>query len=451
MEFAEIEKEAQDRLDTYYIAVWEGCDDLIAEGVREFRDRWSNYSVHSYRKDPRNHLKGSDAKIVKDSDRRPISELISEVLDPKVAAFLNSLPKTHFHFFPNPSWNLCYSPVHDPKNESPITERFDRKASAKKEVKFKAERPLTNLIVMMGLKNSHDAIKQQLRHFLKTEHQCRAIDFGYQATIDTLLELLWQLHQTPTRFKQHSADIKLNARRKQTYCELCGQRNELAEYFYQIDNNLLDPNDQQEVEDEQNTKLQLSHRYCAHHRPRNKDGSWNSAYKSALQSKKQFEKELLRLQRHIAKPKDHKPLLDREELQSLSAEELIDRYFYHFLDGKAVTQEQANAYFDYVKENFSFPIVFEGKTRQLIDEAAASFTGSGKLLGVDDTGQLRNIARQIVDSKITDRKKQILTLFQGLNQSQIAERLTEIEEKTVSSQTISKALKTVKETFNKII
>jgi integrase len=206
MEFAEIEKEAQDRLDTYYIAVWEGCDDLIAEGVREFRDRWSNYSVHSYRKDPRNHLKGSDAKIVKDSDRRPISELISEVLDPKVAAFLNSLPKTHFHFFPNPSWNLCYSPVHDPKNESPITERFDRKASAKKEVKFKAERPLTNLIVMMGLKNSHDAIKQQLRHFLKTEHQCRAIDFGYQATIDTLLELLWQLHQTPTRFKQHSAD-----------------------------------------------------------------------------------------------------------------------------------------------------------------------------------------------------------------------------------------------------
>lgn len=448
MEYAEIEKEASDRLDRHFISVWEDCDALVAEGIREFRDRWANYSVHSHRKDPRNHLKDVHADIKKETDKRPISELILEVLDPKVSAFLSSLPETHFHFFPNPYWNLRHAPVQDSKSELPLTGKFYHRVSVKFGTKFRAETPLTNLIMMMGFKDTHDAIKQQLRHFLKTEHQCRPIDFRFQATVDNLLELLWMLHLTPTRFKHHSPDIKINARRKQTYCELCGQRNELAEYFYRLDNNLLDLNDQQEANDKQKTKLQLSHRYCAHHRPRNKDGrTWNPAYKSALQSKEQFEKELRRLKLHVAGAVEYRPVLDDEELRSLSAEELIDRYFYLFLKGKTVTQEHAQAYFDYVKHNFKCPIEVERETKRLIDEAIVRLTGAGALLGADDEGKLRDIARHMVDSRFTDRKKQILVMKQGLSQTQISERLTEIEGKIISSQTVSKDLKNIIKLF----
>jgi hypothetical protein len=442
MEYAQIEKKASDRLGRHFISVWEDCDALVVEGIREFRDRWANYSVHSHRKDPRNHLKDAHADIKKETDKRPIGELILEVLDPKVSAFLNSLPDTHLYFFPTPYLNIDHSLLQASKSELNIPEKIARGRTIKFGRKFKAETPLTNLIVMMGFKDTHDAIKQQLRHFLKTEHQCRPIDFRFQATVDNLLELLWMLHLTPTRFKHHSPDIKINARRKQTYCELCGQRNELAEHLYRLDNNLLDPNDLQEADDEQKKKLQLSHRYCAHHRPRNKDGrTWNPVYK--IQSKEQFEKELRRLQLHVAGTVEYKPVLDDKELRSLSAEELIDRYFYLFLEGKTVTQEHAQAYFDYVKHNFKYPIEVEGETKRLIDEAIVRLTGAGTLLGADDEGKLRDIARHMVDSRLTDRKKQILVLIQGLNQTQISERLTEIEGKIISPQSISKILKTI--------
>ena len=454
MEYAELEKEASERLSAHFISVWEDCDALVAEGIREFRDRWANYSVHSYRKDPRNHLKDAHADIKKETDKRPIGELILEVLDPNVSAFLNSLSETHFHFFPNLYLNKDLSPLPNSKPEFSIAKKFFSETSVKCNGKLKADTPLTNLIIMMGVKNAHDVIKQQLRHFMNSEHQCRPIDFRFQATVDNLLELLWQLHLVPTRFKHHSPDIKLNARRKQNYCELCGQRNELAEYFYRLDNNLLDPHDQQEADDKQETtdeqkkKLQLSHRYCTHHRPRNKDGrTWNPVYKSALQSKGQFEKELRRLQLHVAGAMEYKPVLDDKELRSLSAEELIDRYFYLFLEGKTVTQEHAQAYFDYVKHNFKCPIELKGETKLLIDEAAVHLTGAGTLLGADDEGKLRDIARHMVDSRLTDRKKQILVLKQGLNQTQISERLTKIEDRKLSPQTISKTLNLINANF----
>lgn len=354
MEYAEIEREAKGRLGTQFISVWEDCDALVAQGIREFRDRWANYSVHSHRKDPRNHLKDAHTDIKKETDKRPIGELILEVLDPKVSTFLNSLPETHFHFFPNPYWNLRHAPVQDSQSEFPLLRNFYRRVSLKYETKFEAETPLANLVMMMGFKSTHDSIKQQLRHFINTEPQCRPIDFRFQSTVDNLLELLWMLHLRPTRFKHHSPDIKFNARRKKTYCELYGQRNELAEHLYRLDNNLLDPDDKQEANDKQKTKLQVSHRYCARHRPRNKDGRiWNPVYKSALQSKELFEKELRCLQLHVSRVVKYKPILDDEELKTLSAEQLVDRYFYLFLQDKSVTQEQAEAYFDYIKDNLN--------------------------------------------------------------------------------------------------
>lgn len=220
------------------------------------------------------------------------------------------------------------------------------------------------------------------------------------------------LHHAPVQDSQsmhplrQNPDIKTKAKRQQTYYELCGQRNKLAEYFYRLDNNLLDPKDPQEADDGQNPKLQLSHRF--------------------------------------SRTVEHKPILDDEELKPLSSEQLDNRYFYLFLEGKTVTQEHDQAYFDYMKDNFKFPMELEGENKRLIDEAIVRLTGAGTLLGADDEGKLRDIARQMVDSRLTDRKKQMIVLKQGLNQTQISERLTEIEGKIISPKVISKTLSTIK-------
>ncbi|MCM5798095.1 hypothetical protein M4D18_17795, partial [Klebsiella pneumoniae] len=67
----------------------------------------------------------------------------------------------------------------------------------------------------------------------------------------------------------------------------------------------------------------------------------------------------------------------------------------------------------------------------------------------DDVGKLRDIARHMVDSRLTDSKKRMLVLKkQGFNQRQIADKLTEIEGRTISPQAVSKALKSVDSDFN---
>ncbi|EKS1845398.1 hypothetical protein QBD22_002307 [Cronobacter muytjensii] len=445
MAYIESEKDVSDRLGMYFISVWEDCDTVVAAGIREFRERWANYTVHSKRKDPRSHLKGIPSYDKREADKRPIGELILEVIDPKVSAFLNSLPESHFQFFPIPYMNITHSRLPRSNDKFTRTESVPSCSPLKYCSKFKEDTPITNLVMVMGIKNAHDVIKQQLRRFENTEHQYRPIDLKFQATVDNLLELLWQLHLTPTRFKQHSADTKLNARRKQTFCELCGQRNELAEYFYKLDNNMLELEDEIESHNEQNPdnqkKLQLSHRYCSYHKPKHKNGcTWNSAYKSALDSKDQFENELQRLQLHIVRV---------EELKVISRDELVDLYFYHFLQDKCVTQKQSDEFFHYVRDNFNYPIVLKGETERLIHEAAVRLTGAGITLGADDVGKLRDIARHMVDSRLTDSKKRMLVLKkQGFNQRQIAAKLTKIEGRTISPQAVSKALRSVDSNFN---
>ena len=49
MAYIESEKNVSDRLGMYFISVWEDCDAVVAAGIREFRERWANYTVHSKR------------------------------------------------------------------------------------------------------------------------------------------------------------------------------------------------------------------------------------------------------------------------------------------------------------------------------------------------------------------------------------------------------------------
>ncbi|NMX80969.1 LuxR family transcriptional regulator [Pseudomonas sp. WS 5503] len=138
-----------------------------------------------------------------------------------------------------------------------------------------------------------------------------------------------------------------------------------------------------------NDKLRLSNLYCTTHRPKTHDGSWNPAYRQAKRSVVQFDLELARLSRQCAM---------RAEPQAKSGDELVDAYIFRYM---------------------------LSQTLHLADEA-----------------ELRNLARLMVDMKLTDRRKQILVLKKlGFNQSDIARRL-EIER-----QAVSKALRSVPDFF----
>lgn len=135
--------------------------------------------------------------------------------------------------------------------------------------------------------------------------------------------------------------------------------------------------------------LRLSNLYCSAHRPKTPDGIWNPAYRQAMRSVTQFDLELARLSRQCA---------IRTEPLAKSGDELVDAYIFRYM---------------------------LGQTLHLADES-----------------QLRNLARLMVDMKLTDRKKQILALQKlGFNQSDIARRLA------IERQAVSKALRSVPDCF----
>lgn len=132
--------------------------------------------------------------------------------------------------------------------------------------------------------------------------------------------------------------------------------------------------------------LRLSNLYCTTHRPKTPDGRWNPAYRQAMRSVAQFDLELARLSRQCA---------IRAEPKAKSGDELVDAYIFRYMLSQTL-----------------------------------------------HLAELRNLARLMVDMKLTDRRKQILVLQKfGFNQSEIARRL-EIER-----QAVSKALRSIPDYF----
>jgi hypothetical protein len=172
----------------------------------------------------------------------------------------------------------------------------------------------------------------------------------------------------------------LNGQRLKVFCRFCGKLAELAS-FAESGND----NDQRGMDE----KLRLSNLYCATHRPKLPDGEWNPEYRKAKRSVAQFDLELIRLSRQCA---------SRVTLQAESGDELVDGYIHNYMLGQTLT---------------------------LADEA-----------------ELRNLARLMVDSRLSDRKKQILMLQRfDLNQSAIARRLG------IERQAVSKAVASIPEIF----
>ncbi|WP_394065476.1 LuxR family transcriptional regulator [Alcaligenes sp. WGS1538] len=311
------------------ITIWEGCDPDISEAIERFQDRWRPYSTASR--------------------RYPIVRLIQEVIDPAVATYMNALPARYSGFVSGVGAGMDFSET----------------------------------IRLVGFDTMVRLQRQLLRHFIKTVDRQDSRDQRFVATVESLTSLVWDCACKRPKKSTTTTGVNLNAQRKHGFCELCGELTEFADFMATVADEQVN-----DIELQDRKKLELSHQYCARHRPILANGSRNPAYRQAKRSLAQFNLELDRLNRQCAK---------RATPQAASGDPLVDRYFYHLMLSQTVQSA--------------------------------------------DKGELRNQARLMVDSKLSDRKKQILILqWDGLNQSEIARKLG------IERQAVSKALKSLAST-----
>lgn len=313
------------------IVVWENCDPAVSAAIRQFEERWQPYSVSSR--------------------RYPIVRLIEEVIDPAVAAYMKTLPVSYTGYVPGAGTGVGFSAI----------------------------------IRLVGLEAMVRMQRQLLRQFIKTEDRQTARDQCFIATLESLIGLVWDCACKRPKKSASKKGVNLNDQRKHGFCDFCGNLTEFATFMAAVADEKVN-----DTELEDHRKFELSHQYCAEHRPKLASGEWNPAYRQAKRSLAHFELELARLNRQSAK---------RSKPQAASGDPLVDSYFYHYMLGQTVQPA--------------------------------------------DKAELRNQARLMADSKLSDRKKQMLELhYSGFNQSEIARRLS------IGRQSVSKALTAIPEVFH---
>lgn len=374
----ELEFDIQKRLGKFYIPIWAGCDKSVAAAITMFREQW-----HSYSQVSKSHN---------------ITRLIKELVDPAVSEYLSRLPANYLRYSPIAPAKLTYS----------------------------------DLIKMRGFRYCSDCIGDYLRPFVEHSTYTEP-DKLFIATQETLKSLFSHCKAKRPKRLRLAPDIYFNTERGKGLCRLCGNPTEFSSFITNWDNDGFI----EDAEEKYGLKKgpDLSHKYCAHHKPQLKDGSWNPAYKQAIRSSKQFELEVLRLCRQIANP---------ERLNAMSGDDLIDEYFYYYLQDKTISDTQAHACFDYIKNTFSNPIVVDEKTYEKLVNIVNNMTNVGVSLGPDDIDKIRNIARKMVNSRLSDNKKRMLVLSKkGFNQREITEIISSLTGKKLSHQAVSKAIKSV--------
>lgn len=378
----ELEFDIQKRLGKFYIPIWVGCDKSVAAAIKIFREQW-----HSYSQVSKSHN---------------ITRLIRELVDPAVSEYLNSLPDNYLRYSPIASAKLTYS----------------------------------DLIKMRGFHYCSDCIGDYLRPFV--EHSTYTeTDKLFIATQETLKSLFSHCKGKRPKSSRLAPDIYFNTERGKGLCRLCGSPTEFSSIITNWDNDGFI----EDAEEKYGLKKgpDFSHKYCAHHKPQLQDGSWNPAYKQAIRSSKQFELEVLRLCRQIAKP---------ERLNAMSGDNLIDEYFYYYLRDKTIDYSQSLTCFEYIKNTFSESITVDKKTCEKIISIVDNMTNVGVSLGPNDIDKIRNIARKMVDSRLTDNKKRMLALrMYGFSQYEIAQNMMKHIGKKMTHQAVSKALSTVSYEF----
>ncbi|HCT8200184.1 TPA: LuxR family transcriptional regulator [Klebsiella pneumoniae] len=248
----------------------------------------------------------------------------------------------------------------------------------------------SEVLKKVGLNVVVQAQRLLLRNFVLTLDQQTSLDKRFTATIESLIELVSECASKRPKKSSPAKGVTINSQRKLGFCEFCGKFTEFSDLLSEINEYYASDN-----EFPDHGKLVLSDRYCSDHRPRLTNGLWNPKYRQGKRSFEQFNKELVRLRRQCAKP---------SKTNANSGDMLIDYYFSHWM-------------------------------------LSQTFTPA-------DISEIRNIARRMTDSKLSDIKKKILALkHQGLNQSEIAAILTKIHRISMTRQAVSKALVSVREEF----
>jgi DNA-binding CsgD family transcriptional regulator len=223
-----------------------------------------------------------------------------------------------------------------------------------------------------------------LRQFIQTGNKETTRDQRFVATLESLIELIVGCAcKRPKISKAPAQGISLNAQRKHGFCDLCGNLTEFSAFIALVSDNQVN----EELENRK--KLQLSHQYCAEHRPKLANGEWNSAYRQARRSKSLFDLELIRLKRQCAKPATP---------QSQSGDYVVDEYIFHYVIGQTLLPS--------------------------------------------DEAEIRRQARLMADHLPARQKKILALLAQGLNQSEIAKRLGS------TRQAVSKSLASIPPIFH---
>ncbi|MFT6551221.1 MAG: DNA-binding CsgD family transcriptional regulator [Zhongshania marina] len=310
------------------IVIWSGCDDDVARAIDAFCSRWGPYSQASR--------------------RYPIGRLLEEEVDHAVGGLGTKFPLEYLSYFPGLSTGT----------------------------------PLSRIIKVVGFEASVHVQKELLRRFLKFADLESETDNRFIATLETLIELVWACAcKRPTSSRPPEGGSRINAQRFNNFCRFCGNPAELKAFleegYWPLD------------DVDFGSGIRLSDKYCADHRPKCVDGSWNPCYRKALRSSKQFDLELERLQRQCIRP---------AHSAGKSGNKAVDLY---------------------IQSDIAY-----------------------RALQPADESQLRTLARLIVDGGLSDRKKEIIALLlKGRTQSEIAEQLS------VSRQAISKALASIPSAF----
>lgn len=306
------------------IQVWPNCSPIMEAAVRELVANWRPYS--------------SSAR------RFPIRRLVEQLIDPAIAL-------------------LC------------VDAAFHRYMLG-----APGTTTLSDLIHSIHYKGAMQAQRVLIRQYISATRHTGEQSREVIGTLETLVEVIGACgRKRPARSRCAVEGVNQNAQRNRDFCEVCGQPSELA--------HLINTGDWPESADT-DYALHLSNRYCASHRPRHADGTWNPQYQRAKRSKNLFNLELARLTEQSAQrtlsPKHDTP----------------------------------------AAELFAFHI-----------------THSNGLTAADE-GALREQARLMIDARLTDAKKQMLILrASGLSQSDIARRMG------ISRQAVSKALGSIPSSF----
>lgn len=248
----------------------------------------------------------------------------------------------------------------------------------------------SELIKKVGFNVVAPAQRLLLRQFILTLDSQNSFDKCFIATIESLIELVSECASKRPKKSSPAKGVTINSQRKLGFCEFCGNQTEFSKFITEISEYAAKDN-----EFPYHEKLVFSDRYCSNHRPRFTNGQWNPLYKQGKRSLEQFNQELLRLRRQCAKP---------SKANANSGNELVDYYFLEWILGQKLT--------------------------------------------LVDIGELRNIARLMTDSKLSDSKKIILALKkQGFNQSEIGKILASDYHLPMTRQAVSKALNSVRKEF----